>query len=488
MTATLLNPATSADESDSIEQLKLIVRNKALPMWVRSDANWYVETRNRTKQRLDGDWWDIGLYLGGRGTGKTRSGAQKVSRFARLNPGTRIALITETFTDGRDVCIEGESGLLRCVPSDAIEVWNRSLGELVFTNKARIKIFTSEKPEKLRGPQFHFAWIDEFAKLRYLRQTWENLMFGLRLGQHPQVIITSTPKPLGLLHELVAEAMQENPRCMVVRGSSWENAANLAPTTLRRWKERYEGTRLGRQELEAELLDDYEGALWKRDEIQSARLDAGLHPMLRMVAIGVDPSAYSPELDLDAPLDAPGAPEGQGKETGVVVVGIDHGQPPHAYVLADESGRWTGEEWGLKVVSLARKYQKLCPTVIVPEMNLGGPTVLSTIRLTQAAHVTGDPPVRFYKTGNKIGVRAAHAKRARAEPVATLAEQGRLHHVGRFTELEDQLVTWDPRLSWSPDRMDALVWAVTALEPWNSAAQTGSGLDAMTAASMPLHA
>jgi phage terminase large subunit-like protein len=215
--------------------------------------------------------------------------------------------------------------------------------------------------------------------------------------------------------------------------------------------ERYEGTRTGRQELYAELLDDYDGALWTRDQIDRDRLTSNQVPELARIAIGIDPSGYSPELGAE--------PTGPGRETGIIVVGIDRQQPPHIYVLDDASGRSTGAQWARRVVDLYHHYSEIAPTVLVPELNLAGPLVLGTIRLV-------DDRVRFYPNNERPGVRAAKGKRARAEEPATLYEQQRAHHAGHFAELEDQLCTWDPEQSWSPDRLDALVWAIHALQPW----------------------
>lgn len=430
-----------------------------LSPWDKARLRWMLQTSlhpsdPRPNQVTPPGDWLIWLLLAGRGWGKTRTGVEDVSDYARTHPGHRIAGVFATYEDGRDVGVEGNGGLLSVVPDEAIESWNRSLGELIFTNGARFDIYSAEKPSSLRGPEHHRAWCDELAKWRYL-ETWDQLMFGLRLGVNPQCVVTTTPKPLGLIRDIIGRETT-----IITRGSTFDNARNLAPAALAELRARYEGSQLGRQELYAELLDDFDGALWRRDNIDHVIGDQV--PELARVAIGIDPSGFSPELG-DTPKEL-----AAGKETGLVVVGITRGETPEVFILEDESGSWTGETWGSKAVALYRKWSQRAPTVLVPEMNLAGPLVLATIRLI-------DPDVRFYRTNDKIGVRAAHGKRARAEPVATLYEQGRAHHVGRFAELEDQMCSWDPSENWSPDRIDALVWAVTALEPWKRRQSMTSG-------------
>lgn len=393
--------------------------------------------------------WLIWLVLAGRGFGKTRMGAEDISEFVRTNDRVRVAVVADTYAAGRDVCIEGESGLISVLPPSALRggsvstAWNRSLGELIFANDSRVDLYAAEKPDQLRGPQHHRAWCEELAKWRYL-ETWDQLMFGLRLGAHPQAIITTTPRPLALLLDIASR-----PGTVVTRGSTFDNERNLAPAALAELRRRYEGTRLGQQELYAELLADFEGALWTRESIvQRAATDL---PELVRIAVGVDPSTWGPESGLEHEST------GKGIETGIVVVGMDDER--NCYVLDDLSLRASPNDWAKVTIKAFHDYHA---TAIVPEKNVGG-WVVSV--LTSASE--GGIPVTFAKDRNgRPGVSAIQGKRARAEPVAALYEQGRVFHVGRHPELEDAMCSWDPRENWSPDRVDALVWAITWLEPW----------------------
>lgn len=392
-----------------------------------------------------GDWL-IWLILAGRGYGKTRTGAEWVKRRAQLGEGRRLALVAATFMDGRDTMVEGESGLLAVLPPSMLRSgdiegsWNRSMGELFFANGSKAKIFSSEKPGRLRGPQHHDAWVDEAAQLMDADQgtaddtTWSNLMLGLRLGRDPRCVVTTTPKPLALIRGNRSKndpGIMGLPSTVITRGSTYDNLANLAPNFRAQVLDRYEGTRLGRQELYAEILDDIEGALWTHDLIGNNRvpfLDPGWTAPRCVVAI--DPATTS-----TAGAD----------ETGIIVACT--GPEGHGYVLADRTCRETPDGWAQRAV---HAYHEHGAGLIVAEGNQGGEMVSHTIR-------TVDP---------RIPVRIVHASRgkvARAEPVAALYEQGKVHHVGVFDELEDQLCTWVPESGQSPDRLDALVWALTEL-------------------------
>lgn len=416
----------------------------------------------------EGDWF-VWLILAGRGWGKTLTGGEFAKQGSPQSllrqPGVRWAFVAETFADGRDTMIEGETGLLSVLPPSTLkggtveQAYNRSLGELFLANGSKVKLYSSERPASLRGPQHHGAWGDEPAKWKDAHKgegedtTWSNLLLGLRLGDDPRCVMTTTPRPVALIKRLNAQDST-----VVTRGTTYENLENLSPTFREYVISRYEGTRLGQQELMAQILDDYLGALWRREEIDEHRVEMDGSPEdiiaelgLRKIYVGVDPSTFSPETGTDPGTIA------QGTETGIVVVGIDSKPRPHCYVLEDLSCRETGETWARRVIEA---YHRWHATAVVPEMNMAGPLVLSTLRLT-------DPSVTIYRDKHgKPGVRAAQGKRARAEPVATLAEQGRLHHVNTLGPLEDSLCGWDPQENWSPDRLDALVWAVTALEPW----------------------
>ncbi len=366
-------------------------------------------------------------------------------------PASRGALIAATWPDGRDTMVEGESGLLSILPPSLIRggsietAWNRSLGELYLENGSRLKVFTSERPGRLRGPQHHYAWGDEPAEWQDANQgigkdtTWSNLMFGLRLGQHPRVVLTGTPKPVQLIKDLLFvkgdRRRGRRPDVHLTTGSTYDNLANLAPTFREEILAQYEGTRIGRQELQAELLEDVEGALWQAARIDELRAAAA--PELVRVVVAIDPAVTSGE-DSD--------------ETGIVVAarGIDG----HAYVLADRSGRYTPKGWAERAV-LALDDHKA--DRVVAEANNGGDMVEATLRTVR-------PTVPFLK------VTATRGKRIRAEPIAALYEQGRVHHVGSFDRLEDQMCAWLPDSGESPDRMDALVWALSELMEHSSAA------------------
>lgn len=373
-----------------------------------------------------GDWltW---LILAGRGWGKTRTGAEDVGWYGATNPGSRIAIVAPTTADARDTCIEGDSGLLGVLPRSAVKAWNRSLGELILVNETRFKCFSAEEPERLRGPQHHRAWCDELAAWKY-PETWDQLMFGLRLGDHPQAVVTTTPKPTQLIKDLVARSTTH-----VTRGSTFDNAANLAPSALEQLRLKYEGTRLGRQELEAEILGDMPGALWSMAVLDAHRLQAA--PDMKRVLVAVDPAATN-NADSD--------------EHGIIVAGITEDQ--RGVVLEDGTLKGTPGEWARRAVSLYRSY---AADGIVIEVNQGGDMVAHTLRSI-------DPMV------NIIEVRASRGKHIRAEPIAALYEQGRVAHVGAFPDLETQMTQMTIHGfegQGSPDRLDALVWAMTELFP-----------------------
>ena len=241
--------------------------------------------------------WLIWYLEAGRGYGKTRVGAEDMAQYARTHPGARLALVGAKFADVRDTMVEGESGLLSVLdPTElkggSVEAgWNRSMGELVLANGARLKAFSAEKPDALRGPQHHRAWLDEIAAWKYVQETWDQVMFGLRLGMCPQVIVTSTPRPKALLRDI-----RSRPTTVVVKGTTFENRANLSPTAMAELRKRYEGTRLGRQELYGEFLEDVPGALWKRSQLDADRIVPGSMPLnLTRIVVALDPSVTSNE-------------------------------------------------------------------------------------------------------------------------------------------------------------------------------------------------
>lgn len=362
------------------------------------------------------------------------------------HPNSRMGIVARTLKDGRDICVEGESGLLSVIPSSEIRQWNRSLSDLELTlkNGTSYKIYSSEKPDSLRGPQFHRLWCDELAAWVYVQRTWDMAMLALRLGTDPRVIISTTPKPLKLLKELESRS-----DFIVTRGSTYENRANLAAPFFQAVAARYEGTRLGRQELMGQIIEDAPGALWTRQQIEDLRIVEV--PSLNRIVVGVDPATTS---------------KATSAETGIVTVGaIARGCPcgvlpdlPHAFVLSDDSLRDSPGEWA-KVVT--QTYGRFSADRIVGEVNNGGDLVEANLRSANASL-------------SYASVHASRGKRKRAEPVAALYEQRRVHHVGAFPELEDQMCLWEGQNEEdadsdedatfeSPDRMDALVWALTDL-------------------------
>ncbi len=377
-----------------------------------------------------GDWWQIWLLLAGRGFGKTRTLAEWVCDQAAFGQVSRIALVAATAADARDVLVEGQSGILAVAPPQFRPIYEPSKRRLIWPNGAIATTFSAEEPDRLRGPQHDAAVCDELASWSH-PETWDMLQFGLRLGRHPRCLVATTPRPTKLIRELLA---REGRDVIVTRGSTYENRANLAPGFFDQVIRKYEGTRLGRQELNAELLEDTPGALWSHSIIDAARQAAG-PPDLARIVVAVDPAVTSGE-DAD--------------ETGIVVVGRDH--QGHGYVLADASGRYQPIEWA-KIAIAA--YQAHHADRIVAEVNNGGEMVENTIRMV-------DSNVPF------TAVRASRGKVTRAEPVSALYEQGRMHHVGTFAPLEDQMTNFtsdfDRRAAgYSPDRVDALVWAATEL-------------------------
>lgn len=373
----------------------------------------------------EGDWTNW-LIMSGRGWGKTRTGAEWIAHNAVTKDRTRWAVVAPTFADARDTCVEGDSGLLNILNRYRVVAnWNRSMGEILLTNGSRIKLFSSEEPDRLRGPQHHGAWCDELAAWKK-QETWDQLQFGLRLGEHPQTVITTTPKPIPLLKSLLLRETS-----IITRGSTYENKDNLAPSALAELEERYGGTRLGRQELEGELLEDIEGALWQRNWIEETRIKPDEMPALHRIVVGVDPAVTSGE-DSD--------------ETGIVVAGMtSNGQ---FYILEDATLKATPDQWGKRAVEAYKDWKA---DRIVAETNNGGDMVILLMR-----QVDRFVPVKK--------VTASRGKQLRAEPISALYEQRRVHHVGSFPKLEDQMVTWTPDSSNSPDRVDALVWALTELK------------------------
>lgn len=373
------------------------------------------------------------VILGGRGMGKTRVGAEQVIDWSRElgqdYGGGRIALVAKDPADARKVMIEGESGILACSPPWWRPTWYPAKKELHWDNGVIAFVYSSEDPDDLRGPQHHKAWGDEIGKWKNVQDVWDMLAFGMRLGVMPQVLLTTTPRPVPALIQIL-----EDPSTVVTRGTTDENRANLPVAFLDRIYRKYKGTRLGRQELNAELLQDTPGALWTLGMIEQSRVQKMPADLVRVV-IGVDPSANDGEDDDLA-------------ETGIVAAGI--GPDGAGYVLHDLSDHLSPARWGARVVN---HYVALKADAIVAETNNGGAMVEHVIKV--AAKAAG-------VWVNVIQVTASRGKRTRAEPISALYEQGRVHHVSLLAELEDQMSTWTPGAD-SPDRLDALVWALSEL-------------------------
>lgn len=376
----------------------------------------------------DDKTWTTWLYLAGRGAGKTRTAAEWLAFQASSNPRTRWAIAAPTYSDVRDTCAEGQSGIVQILREyGTLKDYNRSIGELFLTNGSRIKLFSGEEPDRFRGPQFHGGWFDELAAFKY-PDAWDQYQFGLRLGDFPQTIVTTTPRPTKLIKDLIA---REGVR--VVRGSTFDNAKNLAPSALVELKARYENTRLGRQELYGEILDNVEGALWSREMIEGARVTEA--PPLVRVVVAIDPAVTSNSTS---------------DETGIVCAGVS--SAGEYYILDDKSLRASPDQWARQAVNLYHEYKA---DKIVAETNNGGDMVIMLLKQVDASIATKK-------------VTATRGKQLRAEPISSLYEQGKVHHIGYFPELETQMCEWTPLSNESPDRLDALVWALTELNSGGS--------------------
>ena len=382
----------------------------------------------------NGGPWTTWLMLGGRGAGKTRLGAEWVraqvfgSAPYAGQRALHIALVGETAHDAREVMIEGPSGILKHSPRGERPVWTPTRRRLEWPNGAVAMVFSADDPEQLRGPQFDAAWCDELAKWRVPDETFDNLQFGLRLGLRPRQLVTTTPKPIALIKRLVAD-----PRTAVTRASTYANAAHLSPAFIEAVIGRYAGTRLGRQEIDGEIIEDRADALWSRAMIEACRVDAA--PALQRVVVGVDPPSSS-----RAGADA----------CGIVAAGLS--EAGLVYVLEDATVQGLQPAgWAMRAVAL---YRRLEADAIVAEVNQGGEMVRAVLK-----QVDGAVPVKQ--------VHATRAKYVRAEPIAAMYAQSKVKHVGAgFVALEDQMCDFGVGgLSGggSPDRLDALVWAVTEL-------------------------
>jgi len=389
----------------------------------------------RPEQIMPQGDWDGWLIIAGRGWGKTRTGAETIRDVVESGQYKRIGLVGETSADGKDVMVNGESGIVAssppwCMPSFTASNSN-GRPKLIWPSGAIATLYDAREPDQLRGPQHDFLWLDELAKYRYAEAVFDQAMFGLRLGDSPKWMATTTPRNIPLIKRLM-----NTPGVIVTRGKSDDNLRNLSGSYQRNVIDRYRNTRLGRQELNAEILEDVPGALWSRRSLDEARVEKA--PDLIRTVVAVDPPATSGEM---------------ANECGIIVAGVD--DRSKAYVLDDWSLQASPDEWARKVVAAFRLHRA---DLIVAEVNQGGEMVASVIR-----SVLPDAPIKM--------VRATKGKFIRAEPVSALYEQGRVKHVGSLATLEDQMVGFTPERAadrsngYSPDRVDALVWALTELFP-----------------------
>jgi phage terminase large subunit-like protein len=365
-------------------------------------------------------WWFVWFAMAGRGFGKTRIGAEAIRSWAEEGPNQQFALVGATAADVRDVMLEGPSGLLTISPPWFMPLYEPSKRRLTWPNGARGILFSADKPDRLRGPQFHGAWGDEIAAWRF-PAALDNLLMSLRLGDHPRLVVTTTPRPTKIIKELVRSSTT-----IITHGTTYENLANLAPTFREMILRKYEGTRLGKQELLAEILSDVPGALWRYEMFEDR--PEPLHQARCVVAI--DPSVSSGE-DAD--------------DTGIVVGCLDHVR--QGFILADRTVHDTPINWAREAINAYYDYRADC---IVAEVNNGGDLVAAVIHSI-------DPNVPVVK------VHASRGKMTRAQPVASLYEQGRVKHAGVFMQLEEELCTWEPSNPNSPNRLDACVWCITEL-------------------------
>ncbi len=399
---------------------------------VSASSDWFLAARREQMPPL---WnWFVWIILAGRGFGKNWTGAHWLINEHIEGRAENSAIVAATASDLRKYCLEGPSGIMSLAPNWFYPDYQPSKTRLVWPNGVETQLFTSEKPERLRGPNLDKVWCDEMAAWQRLDEAWHMLQLCLRHGKEPQAVITTTPKPRAILRDLIK---RKDTDVAVTRGSTYDNVANLAPRFVAEIITQYKGTRLERQEIYGELLDEFEGALWSYKILDECRDTE--HPILRRVGIGVDPAIASQEgSDL----------------TGIITGGLSDNR--HGWVTGDHSLRASPERWASKVVE---RYRALTADFVVAEKNQGGEMVEATIKAV-------DDSV------NVILVHASKGKIARAEPIAAFYEQHRIHHVGTFPDLEDEMCLFMPgetnvqqfkTMGKSPDRADALVWLMSEL-------------------------
>lgn len=435
--------------------------------------------------------WAVWLLMGGRGCGKTDAGAYWMNAHMqgppcdpRLPGGHRGSIVAPTLGDAAESCVTGPSGLKAHNPE--VHLTSTIGGTVVrWPNGAEAKLFggfTGNDVERFRaGGNRCCAWLEEAAAIPQLDSVWAQIPFGHRLGHNPQVFLSTTPKPRPVLKRLMESARSWRHSATIPR-KRWERVIIHTATTndnpaldeevREGLYDLYANSRLGRQELLGELLDDYDGALWQRPALDAHRISMEALPALTRKLVGVDPSMWGIKA-LDNAATPPDAGEiARGIETGIVCSGMALDR--HVYTLEDASGRMTPNDWANAAISTFLRWGA---HGIVPETNAGGPLVIVNIQAAEAARRLEHPempPIVLYKKDGKYGVHASDGKRARAEPVAMLTDQGRHHMVGTLALLEDQMCGWDPNETWSPDRMDALVWSVFGLDPWGTQSRVGT--------------
>ncbi len=397
--------------------------------------------------------WSIWLFLAGRGAGKTRTGAEWIRKREKKRLAKRIALVSQSAADARDVMVEGEAGILSIYPKRDRPLYEPSKRRLTWPSGAVATIYTAEDPDQLRGPSHDTAWVDEPAAFRNVEELWSNLMFGLRLGDS-KCFASTTPRPIKFIKDLIARSMNLDPKDLlrnfepsddrvrdvyVTTGSTYDNRENLSSTFFSQIITQYEGTRLGRQELKAEILEDIEGALWSHETLDKNRVQVA--PKLKRIVVAVDPmGASAAEKKKRFNLDQ------QKSQTGIIVGGL--GFDGEGYCLADLTMHGTPSEWAKKVIDGYRSFEA---DRVVAEKNYGGDMVETTIVAAAGGEYV---PVTL--------VWASRGKLIRAEPVSTLDEKGKIHIVGTLAKLEDELCTYDGTGD-SPNRLDAYVWLFSFL-------------------------
>lgn len=412
-------------QKKNYQQIKQAILN--LPSDEYADVllhDWYLWARD--KQLIPEEEFIYWLILAGRGFGKTRTGAETVRVWSNDYP--RIHLVGATASDVRDIMVEGESGIMSIFPKRERPHYEPSKKRVTFQNGSIAELFSADEPDRLRGPQCYKAWADELAAWRY-SEAWDQLKFGLRLGKNPQCVVTTTPRPTKVIKELIKD---EQTYCTT--GSTYENKENLAKAFIHTITKKYENTTLGRQELYAEILEDVDGALWKRSMIKYAD-PKNVH--FKRIVVAIDPAVTSKKKSKGDAQDS--------DETSITVVGLSTNND--AYVLDNMSGIWSPNHWAQLAV---RKYDYWGADRIIGETNNGGDLIEITLRT-------------FDKTVPYKAVHASRGKVTRAEPIVAFYEQGRIHHIAHFSNLENEMTTWTPDDNYSPNNIDSLVWGLTEL-------------------------